>query len=162
MMYILPMVFLHVWDYAKVGMDLEGRSRVFLQTSIFRKYLNYSEQSRSKVRVSHMQVAIMNNTADLAKAYVAVLEMVQMLGKLVLLMVFMLTQDRDSAWVLVVMPGFMLIFACSRSRALSRASEFAGPLKKVLIDLTTETCAKYRLIADYAQRPQMNDLFEQR
>lgn len=161
-MYVLPMLALHLWDYFQVKMDVEGHSRVFLQTCIFRKYLNYTEASRQKVRVSHMQVAIMNNTADLAKAYVSVLEMVKMLGKLLLLMVFMLTQDPCGAWVLFVIPLLMLIFGCLRSKALSQASEFAGPLKKVLIDLTTETCAKYRLIADYSQRSQMNDIFERR
>uniref|UniRef100_A0A7S2KED4 ABC transporter domain-containing protein n=1 Tax=Zooxanthella nutricula TaxID=1333877 RepID=A0A7S2KED4_9DINO len=160
--YILPMLFLHIWDISKVKMDLEGRSRVFLQTSIFRKYLNYSEQSRSKVRVSHMQVAIMNNTADLAKAYVNVLEMMQMLGKIVLLVFFMLTQDPQALPILALIPALMVVFGWARSDRLSKASEYAGPLKKVLIDLTCETCAKYRLIADYSQRAQMNELFSQR
>jgi len=161
-MYVLPMLILHIWDYMKLKIDIEGHSRVFLQKAIFRKYLNYSEASRQAVRVSHMQVALLSNTTDLAKAYVSVLEMVKMIGKLVLLMIFMLTQDPDSAWVLVVMPGLMLVWGICRSRALSEASDYAGPLKKILIDLTTEVCAKYRLIADYAQRPQMNDLFQRR
>jgi len=161
-MYVLPMLALHIWDYSKLKLDIEGRSLVFLQTCIFRKYLNYTEASRQLVRVSHMQVALLSNTADLAKAYCSVLQIVRDVGKLILLMVFMLTQDRDAAWVLVLMPAMMLVWGCLRSKALSEASEFAGPLKKILIDLTTETCAKYRLIADYAQRPQMNDLFQKR
>eukprot|EP00747_Dinoflagellata_sp_TGD_P010577 gnl/TRDRNA2_/TRDRNA2_119947_c2_seq1.p1 gnl/TRDRNA2_/TRDRNA2_119947_c2~~gnl/TRDRNA2_/TRDRNA2_119947_c2_seq1.p1 ORF type:complete len:501 (+),score=77.65 gnl/TRDRNA2_/TRDRNA2_119947_c2_seq1:3-1505(+) len=42
---------------------------------------------------------------------------------------------------------------------LSRASEIVGRHKSDIIELTNEACNKYRLIADYAQRPQMNDLF---
>lgn len=161
-MYVLPMAALHIWSYIKLKLDIQGHSRVYLQTAIFRKYLNYNEASRSSVRVSHMQVALLSNTADLAVAYCAVLSMFSMIGKLILLMVFMLSQDATASWVLVVMPSMMLVFGICRSDALSRASEMAGPLKKVLIDITTETCAKYRLIADYRQRPQMNDLFAKR
>lgn len=162
LMYMLPMAALHAWDYTKTKMDIEGRSRVFLQTCMFRKYLNYNEASRQKVRVSHMQLAIMNNTADVAKAYSSLLDMLQMVGKLGLLMVFMLSQDPDSAYVLVLMPSLMMLAGCSKGTKLSATAGLAGPLKKVLIDLTTETCAKYRLIADYMQRPQMNEMFEKR
>ncbi|CAJ1367882.1 unnamed protein product, partial [Effrenium voratum] len=41
-MYILPLWILHVWDYHKLALDVQGRTKMFIQTTLFRKYLNYS------------------------------------------------------------------------------------------------------------------------
>ncbi|CAK0872803.1 unnamed protein product [Prorocentrum cordatum] len=39
--YMAPMVALHIWDFAKIGMDSRGRVRLWIRESLFRKYLNY-------------------------------------------------------------------------------------------------------------------------
>ena len=39
---VVPMLFVHLAGFIKVKMDLTGHLRLFLQSSLFRKYLNYS------------------------------------------------------------------------------------------------------------------------
>merc|ERR1712151_526859 len=71
----------------------------------------------------------------------------------------MLQHDIKSLWVLIVMPIMIFTFAYKRSHAVSEASEFAGPLKKVVIELTSEACSKFNVLSEYEQRPQSNELF---
>ena len=40
--YVGPMLVLHAWDLLKARMDLVGHLRLYLQASLFRRYLNYS------------------------------------------------------------------------------------------------------------------------
>ena len=41
-LYIAPLSVLHLWDYYKLSLDVQGRTKMFIQTTLFRKYLNYS------------------------------------------------------------------------------------------------------------------------
>eukprot|EP00435_Cladocopium_sp_Y103_P045059 s638_g12.t2 len=45
-LYIAPLSILHVWDYYKLSLDVQGRTKMFIQTTLFRKYLNYSAQAK--------------------------------------------------------------------------------------------------------------------
>eukprot|EP00930_Biecheleria_cincta_P013357 TRINITY_DN11951_c0_g1_i2.p1 TRINITY_DN11951_c0_g1~~TRINITY_DN11951_c0_g1_i2.p1 ORF type:complete len:809 (+),score=134.74 TRINITY_DN11951_c0_g1_i2:116-2542(+) len=161
-LFVLPRLIMHFWSYKKLTIDIEGRTKAMLQAFLFRKYLNYNNDSRESVTAAEIQLAVTKKCGDLAAAYTAVLEMVQQTGRLVLLVVFTLTHDPSSWWVIVVMPTLMIIFGYCRSEALSKAGEQAGPLNRLCIALINETCEKYNLIAEYAQRPQMNELFESR
>lgn len=159
-LYFVPILFIHGWKYRKLGLDLEGRTKALLQAYLFRKYLNYNEESRSKVSAAKMQGAIGSKAADLAAAYTAVLDMLQLFGRLALLTVFTLTHEPSSWWVLIVMPTLMTVFGCCRSNALSDAGQHAGPTKRRLLEFLMETSEKYNLVAEYSQRPRMNDLWE--
>jgi len=59
MLYIVPLVFLQAWEVVRIKIDIKYRTRNFLQTCLFRKYLNYCEESRTEVTPSAMQVALM-------------------------------------------------------------------------------------------------------
>ncbi|CAJ1426632.1 unnamed protein product [Effrenium voratum] len=62
-MYILPLWILHVWDYHKLALDVQGRTKMFIQTTLFRKYLNYSEKSRRSMTPAQMNHAITQDPA---------------------------------------------------------------------------------------------------
>jgi len=159
-MYIVPMLFLHLWDYKKVKLDLGGLVREFLQTNLFRKYLNYSEQSRMMVQSSVMQVAIIQDTVELTEGYVATLNMIQMVGKLIILVYFILLENPAALGPIVAMPSMMIVFVYKRSAILVEACEHAAKRTASVIEVVHEACDKYRLIADYFQRPQICDHFQ--
>ena len=41
-LYVAPMLVLHAWDLVKALLDVQGHLRLYLQASLFRRYLNYS------------------------------------------------------------------------------------------------------------------------
>ena len=49
-MYVAPMLVLHAWDLVKAKLDLRGHLRLYLQSSLFRRYLNYSNSALSQHR----------------------------------------------------------------------------------------------------------------
>mmetsp|Transcript_18913 Transcript_18913/g.33329 ORF Transcript_18913/g.33329 Transcript_18913/m.33329 type:complete len:812 (-) Transcript_18913:326-2761(-) len=160
--YVLPTIFIQFWEFTKAGLDVEGRTRSFLQASLFRKYLNYSDESRSKVHSTDMQIAILQEASDIAHCYVVVLEMIQAAGRIILLAIFTLLQVPNALPWILTLPAVMFIFGYARRNALSDAKELPMALHKLMIEIVTETCQKYGFIADYAQRPHMTDLFEKR
>eukprot|EP00930_Biecheleria_cincta_P072846 TRINITY_DN6018_c0_g2_i1.p1 TRINITY_DN6018_c0_g2~~TRINITY_DN6018_c0_g2_i1.p1 ORF type:complete len:930 (-),score=128.93 TRINITY_DN6018_c0_g2_i1:71-2725(-) len=157
---IAPMFLIHYWDYKRVSMDIIGRSKLFLQTTLLRKYLNYSEPSRQIVSAAHMQVAITQEATDVAQAYGEVLNLAQNCGRVFLLTGFTLWQSPSLAPVMALMPALMLIFLYFRSAKLSEVSQLAAPLRKSVVAFVSETCEKFNLIAEYEQRSQMNEIFE--
>eukprot|EP00930_Biecheleria_cincta_P047101 TRINITY_DN32589_c0_g1_i1.p1 TRINITY_DN32589_c0_g1~~TRINITY_DN32589_c0_g1_i1.p1 ORF type:complete len:827 (-),score=142.55 TRINITY_DN32589_c0_g1_i1:24-2504(-) len=157
---IVPMLLIHYWDYKRVTMDIVGRSKTFLQTTLLRKYLNYSESSRQIVSPAHMQVAITQEATDVAQGYGEVLNLAQSCGRVFLLMGFTLWQSPSTAPVMAILPALMLVFIWCRSAKLSEVSQLAAPLRKTVVAFVSETCDKFNLIAEYEQRSQMNEIFE--
>lgn len=159
-MYIAPMAVLHIWDFYKVKLDVSGMSRNYLQTSLFRKYLNYSEQSRASVKEAVIHAALVNDTGDLAQSFTAALEILQLLGKLAVLTIFTLRENPDTWWAVVAMPSLLFIFAFCRYKLLLSYAIMAADAEDRLTEIISDTCFNYRLIAAYKQRPKINEVFK--
>mmetsp|Transcript_20245 Transcript_20245/g.56184 ORF Transcript_20245/g.56184 Transcript_20245/m.56184 type:complete len:904 (+) Transcript_20245:66-2777(+) len=157
--YVAFIFCLHIWDYTKIVLDIEGKSRCSLQCGLFRMFLNYSTDSREKVTDAAIQVAISKHCEGVASTYTCALDMLQVLGRLVLMVIFVIRHEPGQMATLVFMPLLMAVFGWKRSTALSDASESAGPLGKVVFEMISEACAKYSLMADYGRRPQINETF---
>jgi len=158
--FFLPLVLIHIWDAVKIQIDLKGHTQVFLQKSLFRKYLNYSEESRLHVSASKMSTAVMHDVEELAGGYTAAIGISKRLGRLGIVLFFVLEQDPHAAWIVCVMPLLMLIWFLIR-RNIDEGDEEVTRRHEIQ-ELLADTCAHYRLIADYAQRPQMNDIFSEK
>ena len=66
LLYVLLPLVLHVWKVIKVKLDLTGRSNVYLQTSVMRKYMNFSDESRQVVSQPEVVSFVMQKSEDLA------------------------------------------------------------------------------------------------
>jgi hypothetical protein len=66
-LYICPLLLLHVVDIVKVHLNVSGRSREYLQTSLFRKYLNYSELTQRNTTPVAISVGVITEAAELAE-----------------------------------------------------------------------------------------------
>jgi hypothetical protein len=93
-LYIVPLLVLHIWAICKIKLDVDGRSRTWLQRCLFRKYLNYSDASRMKVKFSDIELAITSDVADVAEGYTVVLDGACVVGKLLVLGMFVYHQNR--------------------------------------------------------------------
>ena len=161
-LYILPLSILHVWDYYKLSLDVQGRTKMFIQTTLFRKYLNYSEKSRRSMTPAQMNHAITQESTDVASAYSAVLEVLRMSGRIVLMVLFTLLQDPACWWVVALMPSLMILFGLCRGDAMSKVTRVSGTVREAVVAFVSECCDKYSLIAEYSRRPVMSDIFEKK
>eukprot|EP00437_Effrenium_voratum_P000374 CAMPEP_0181418798 /NCGR_PEP_ID=MMETSP1110-20121109/11745_1 /TAXON_ID=174948 /ORGANISM="Symbiodinium sp., Strain CCMP421" /LENGTH=822 /DNA_ID=CAMNT_0023541797 /DNA_START=38 /DNA_END=2503 /DNA_ORIENTATION=+ len=161
-MYILPLWILHVWDYHKLALDVQGRTKMFIQTTLFRKYLNYSEKSRRSMTPAQMNHAITQESSDVASAYAAVLDIIQMIGRIFLMVVFTLSQDPACWWVVAMMPSLMILFGLLRGDAMSKVTRVSSTVQEAVVAFVSESCDKYSLIAEYSRRPVMSDIFEKK
>jgi len=160
--YVMQMFLLQGWEWARIQLDIKNRTRCFLQASLFRKYLNYNEESRTEVLPSDMQIAVTQDTAEVAEGYTALVNMFRHLVKLIVLQCFVLLANPSALKNIVVMPLIMLIYGVWRRNALVNAAAIPGEKLTELVSITQEACHKYRLIADYMQRPHLNDTLVRR
>jgi len=137
-------------------------SREFLQTSLFRKYLNYSERSRQDVQASEMYVGITKDASDLAEGYTAAVELLQKVGKLIVLISFVFLENPRALFPAILMPLSMIAFAVYRSSVLVQARKKIEKKSEAVLGIVQQSCDKYRLVADFMQRPQMADMFHRK
>lgn len=110
---------------------------------------------------SDMQIAILQDAELVAMAYVSLLRLARPLGKLAVMAYFLAMANLSSLVLLGAMCVLMLIFGLCRNPVLSKASDRVNQKQAEVGGLVADTCQRYRLVADYAQRPQVNERFQQ-
>lgn len=158
-MYIVPMFVLHLVDLKVVKLDVNGMSREYLQSNLFRKYLNFGEKVREGLSSSSMQVAILQGTGEVVEGYMAALELIKAIFKLAILIVFILSENQDAWLPVVLMPSAMALFVMLRTEVMIKAVEKAAETTADVYEVVQEACQKYTLLAEYARRPHMCDRF---
>jgi len=156
---VAPMIALHGCDAWKAKMNVVGEVKFYLRTNLFRKYLNYSDESRRKWDQSSVQAAIIYDCKDMADGYAAFLAMSQLFGKFSVLVGFTLWQNPEVAPVIFVLLLIFWLFVYCRNAMLIEVTEDVGQKQIEVIDIMGDTCKNYDLISDYMQRPQVNEMF---
>ncbi|CAE7776225.1 SLC8A1, partial [Symbiodinium necroappetens] len=105
-----PMVLVHIAALIKAKMDLKGHLHLFLQRSLFRKYLNYSEESRSSVPPALMQSAITRESEEAASSFGKVLDLVAIMCQLVIFAYFTIMENPTAMIFILAMPCSMLLY----------------------------------------------------
>lgn len=91
--WVLPMVAIHLAAVIKAKMDLPGNLRLFLQCCLFRKYLNYSEESRASVAPADMQNAIVRDSGNATAAYTKFLDLIAIMAELAVFTAFTISSN---------------------------------------------------------------------
>lgn len=160
-LFVIPMIFLHVWDYVKLQLDVKGHSKAFIRQNLARRYLNYNSESLDLVDNARIMMAIMEDVDDVAEGYCGVLDLFQSLGTVSMLIFFTLNSNPDAWWIVAVMPVMMLSYVFLRAKVLPEPTD-ALPYKKSMVLFINEMLRNYKLIAYYNQRPKINEQMEVR
>lgn len=94
--------------------------------------------------------------------YANALMLVQIGGKLLILSCFIIYRHRrESTQVLpiVIMPFAMAMYVCLQTQQFIILGEKLNERNVKITAVVNEVCSNYRLIADYAQRPHVCELF---
>jgi ABC-type multidrug transport system fused ATPase/permease subunit len=155
--FAIPQLLIHIWEYARLKLATAGMSRAFLQTSLFRKYMNYSEESRRNTTT--IENEIMSNSSDVVDSYMMALDSVKQFGRLVIMLCFLLRHNSQVWWAICLLPVLMFLFIVVDPEDANDASEGVLDKKKKVSALVNEVQQKYEIIQDFFQRPQMNTMF---
>lgn len=161
-LFFLPMLVIHIAENVQVKLALSNCVKVFVQTNLFRKYLNYTEESRKEVSETLMHTAICDLPVPLAQSYMSMTILVSTIVRICMMLYFTMSKNPDALWILLLMPVLMIPFGVIRLSMLLKARAAWVGKNGALGNFVHETCRLCTLIAEYMQRPQMNDLFAQK
>mmetsp|Transcript_24927 Transcript_24927/g.62475 ORF Transcript_24927/g.62475 Transcript_24927/m.62475 type:complete len:465 (-) Transcript_24927:55-1449(-) len=83
------------------------------------------------------------------------------MGRLLIILAFTLHKNPQSWGILVLMPSLMAGWVWLRGAVYLNACDTNGHLQLQLSKFVHRTCESYVVVAEYMQRPQMNELFAQ-
>lgn len=161
LLYCLPMFVLMVWDKVKLFMDTKGSVCKYMQKNLFRRYLNYSENSRQRVLPAHMQVAILKQAQELSEGFVAMLDLFGILTKILAILYFVREENPGALKYEGVQVGIAFLWIMFRYQCMSPPEDVLEKQNDVS-DIVDDTCEKFRCIANYYKRPLMNKIFAQK
>jgi len=164
---------LHWLAYRRNFLGVGGTSRMRLQANLVRKFLNYENNARAKVRHSDLMLAIARDSRDLVRdGYMAIFKILKELSMLVFLFFFQVSvasqgEHFSAATDLPVMvlpsimfPIAMLGFLKFRENVTSSSLESQNDAENDLAYQVENTITHFDLIRDYQRRPQSISLIE--
>jgi ABC-type multidrug transport system fused ATPase/permease subunit len=159
--YVVPIFVLFAWDACKVFINIQGTVRKFLQKSMLRSFLAYTQASRRRVTPIDLDVVICESADVASRGYMAAIGALQSMGKIAAVLTFVCLYQPDYHAIasVALMPLLLLAFTLVRVGPTKRAQEEADIKLRVLVMLSHEFCLKYRLIADFYKRHIMSDVF---
>jgi hypothetical protein len=162
LLWLVPFVVQHFMDIMKVKLDVSAMLRGWLQGGLFNKYLTYNDETRAKVDPAAVSLAVLEQVNHVvSKGYMRFWKLLALLGKLIIVLFFMLKESPSAIWAVCLFPILMGIFIMFRGPTLEKIGEQIEDKEKKLMYSVQEACANYTLIADYHQRPKAHDCFEE-
>mmetsp|Transcript_18280 Transcript_18280/g.35240 ORF Transcript_18280/g.35240 Transcript_18280/m.35240 type:complete len:734 (+) Transcript_18280:393-2594(+) len=160
---VVPYGILNLLEYWKSQMKTSEISIQFMQENMFRKFTNYSEASRGKIKESEMGLVMVQDVPDMVEnGYMRLVQLLKYLGKLAVSSYFILTENPDAEVPLVVSASAIALFVTANYRKSLACNEAVARKQADIVEVVQETNQKYRLIADYYMRPQVQVVLEDR
>jgi len=157
-LYLLPFAVLNLLDVWKAQQKVAEESRASLQKSIFRKYLNFDEISRSGVSSSDLGLSMISDADDIVSSgYMNVFELVKQLGKLIVSLFFIQQENPDTLPPTLLVAAAIAFFIASNYEKSAELREEVSERQARIVDVAQEASGKISLIGDYRIRPLMED-----
>jgi len=161
--FVVPSIVGWVWSYTKARLDIQGKSRTFLQKSLLQANLDYAGEARTQVTAPEICTAVAGNAREVASGYVALLEIAAVFGKVATIGIFIKIFQPNP---LAMYGGFSLILAvlilvCVCSQQIEVAQLNADDKEGMIEVMVDEATRKYQLVHAYDKRGAMKDMFAQ-
>ncbi|CAE7753272.1 Abcb9 [Symbiodinium sp. CCMP2456] len=161
--WILPNFLLLGTDYFEMAvLEMGFNIRYHLRVNLFRKYLRYTPESRAKVPVQDLKISIMEDIPDLVSdGYLIIFELWAMLGKIVMVGIFMLRKHPRSAVPLFVYPILISIYLAVTYRRRLALMAKEGEGQSATIGTLMHVNNAQKLIGSYNKRSYVVRRFEE-
>eukprot|EP00931_Biecheleriopsis_adriatica_P103643 TRINITY_DN78446_c0_g1_i1.p1 TRINITY_DN78446_c0_g1~~TRINITY_DN78446_c0_g1_i1.p1 ORF type:complete len:857 (-),score=158.62 TRINITY_DN78446_c0_g1_i1:114-2309(-) len=162
-LYILPLFVLHLADIIKVRLNVSGRSREFLQLSLFRKYLNFSWAEQAHTAPVNIGVGVITECAEISEmGFMKAVSMLRLFCKMLIVGNFVHMEQPNAVLPMVGVAFLTMVWVFMRIPALTEHAVMIIENEKGLMETVLQTAEKYRLVADYHKRPFIGSIFFQR
>jgi len=153
-LYVVPQGGLYLLERYRLGLGVEEASRTLLQDNLFRKFLDLTDSSRSKISVSDLSMVFSQDIEEVVSSgFMKIFDVAANLGSIMVVSYFILAENPAAITpVVVYMVLIPFAFAGSYTKSAS-VNEKASDEGASLIETVQEGSANYRVIADYFMRP---------
>lgn len=159
-LYCAPIAILHAVDVMKSKLGLSGMLEEFLMTSLFAKYMNYSDDARKEVDATEMALALIRDCAEVVQSgYMKTMRVIRVLSKLAIIAAFVYIEHCDALYGISIFGVLMVLCVYCRVGLSIALQESVKAQEKHLVREAHETCFRYSLIADYRRRGAQNDRY---
>ncbi|CAE7226685.1 msbA, partial [Symbiodinium sp. KB8] len=161
--WILPNFLLLGTDYFEMAvLEMGFNIRYHLRVNLFRKYLRYTPESRAKVPIQDLKISIMEDIPDLVSdGYLIIFELWAMLGKIVMVGIFMLRKHPRSAVPLFVYPILISVYLAVTYRRRLALMAKEGEGQSATIGTLMHVNNAQKLIGCYNKRSYVVRRFEE-
>eukprot|EP00930_Biecheleria_cincta_P096169 TRINITY_DN88042_c0_g1_i1.p1 TRINITY_DN88042_c0_g1~~TRINITY_DN88042_c0_g1_i1.p1 ORF type:complete len:853 (+),score=141.83 TRINITY_DN88042_c0_g1_i1:146-2704(+) len=162
-LYICPLFLLHVVDIVKVHLNVSGRSREYLQTSLFRKYLNYSELTQRNTTPVAISVGVITEAAELAEmGFMKAVAMARVATKTIIVVSFVHMEQPSTTLPIWFCTAITICWVGLWIRKLIANATRIVEEEKAVMQVVHHTASCYRLVADYYMRPHAAEIFDEK
>jgi len=160
-LYIVPQGGLYLLERYRIELAVEEASRTLLQENLFRKFLDITDSSRSKISISDLSMIFSQDIEDVVNSgFMKIFDVAANLGRIMVVSYFILAENPAALVPIVVyMVLIPVTFAGSNSKSAS-LNEKASDEGASLVETVQEGSAKYRVIADYFMRPLIQETLQ--
>jgi len=163
LLYLAPLIALHVVDLWKCKAQLPGRLRTFLQTNLVRKFLSYKEEVRTNFSPKQLGWIMTQGVSKVVDdGYMSMLALVRIVLKMLMLLVFILTDNKTAVVPLIACPVAVAIFMRTREDITDVAGKERLQKEDKLRHHVVDTAHEYQLISDFHLRSYTIDVLEKR
>jgi len=156
MIYLVPVGVLNVLDTWKSQLELAETSRQELQKNIMTKFMNYNEDSRSKVSSSEMCLIMVQDANEVVNSgFMNLFLFAKNAGKLAVSLYFIVAESPDAALPLATFGLGSALFVASSYKENAEIRDVVGDREADIVDIVQEGSRNYRIFADYYIRPQL-------
>lgn len=163
LLFIIPYAFVHYFDYRRMYWKIGGASRKLLQANLLRKFLHYNEESRNQLSMSDLIMAINRDSGELASnGYLQIFPLWWMTTRLVFIVCLQMIIGTWFAIIpVLVFPIVLAVSLKVRSKITRKTFKERNQTQNDMIGHVEMAVNCFRLIADFAERPECIDKFEQ-
>lgn len=159
MLWCAPMIFIIFAENLQVKLDLIGLLVIWIRRSLFRRYLNYSDEALLSISEARVHTMIMHKAETVASSYLAALGFVTTALRVLMLMTIVSAKHPRALFVMCPMVMAFGLWGYFRLPKLLKENRVLGRANNALSMFTVDTSRFYSVIKDYSQRPMMNDQF---
>jgi len=152
--WVLPNFLLTGVDYFQMAvLEMGFNIRYHLRVNLFRKYLNYTLDSKKEVPIQDLKTSMMEDIPEIvSNGYLILFDLASSLGKIGIVALFMLRKHPESATPLLIYPAAMFCWLGARYGKRIKLLAKTGEGESQTMGWLLHADSGYRLITDYKRR----------
>lgn len=154
--YSTPFAVLNLLDIWKSQQRLAEDARSYLQTNIYRKYLNFDEASRASVTSSEFCLTLIQDANDLVTSgFMRAIDCLKVLGQLTVSVYFICAESPEALPPTAFVAFAITAFIAARYETNAKLKDVVSQRQAFVAQVAQDTSSQIQFISDFKIRPLM-------